>query len=118
MKRCFPQVFQYRFTSGGGLEGHSLGNLFITASVKSPAVLKKQSRSPAGFWRFMDRYCLRQLSNVELVGDVQEHATQEIVEVRGEAQLTEYPGKILKVWIDPEESPAYPPTTSAILDAI
>ncbi len=53
------QVFQYRFTSGGGLEGLHWETCSSQPSVKSPAVLKKQSRSPARFLAIMDRYCLR-----------------------------------------------------------
>jgi uncharacterized cofD-like protein len=99
------------------LEGHSLGNLFITALSEITGSFEEAVAESGRVLAIYGQVLPSTLSNVQLVGEVQDNATQEIVEVRGEAELTEYPGKILKVWIEPQESPAYPPTTSAILDA-
>jgi len=111
------QVFQYRFVSGAGLNGHSLGNLFITALSEITGSFEEAVAESGRVLAINGQVLPSTLSNVQLVGEVQDQATQEIVEVRGEAELTQYPGKILKVWLDPAESPAFPPTTSAILDA-
>lgn len=111
------QVFQYRFTAGAGLEGHSMGNLFITALSEITGSFEEAVAESGRVLAIYGQVLPSTLSNVQLVGEVQDQATQEIVEVRGEAELTQYPGKILKVWLDPVDSPAFPPTTSAILDA-
>jgi len=111
------QVFQYRFTAGAGLEGHSMGNLFITALSEITGSFEEAVAESGRVLAIYGQVLPSTLSNVQLVGEVQDQATQEIVEVRGEAELTQYPGKILKVWLDPADSPAFPPTTSAILDA-
>ena len=111
------QVFQYRFTAGAGLEGHSMGNLFITALSEITGSFEEAVAESGRVLAINGQVLPSTLSNVQLVGEVQDQATQEIVEVRGEAELTQYPGKILKVWLDPADSPAFPPTTSAILDA-
>ena len=111
------QVFQYRFTAGAGLEGHSLGNLFITALSEITGSFEEAVAESGRVLAIYGQVLPSTLSNVELVGEVQDDTTQEVVEVHGEAELTAYPGRILKVWLDPADSPAYPPTTSAILDA-
>jgi len=111
------QVFQYRFTAGAGLEGHSLGNLFITALSEITGSFEEAVAESGRVLAIYGQVLPSTLSNVQLVGEVQDDASQEIVRVTGEAELTAYPGRILKVWLDPADSPAYPPTTSAILDA-
>lgn len=111
------QVFQYRFTTGAGLEGHSLGNLFITALSGITGSFEEAVAESGRVLAIYGQVLPSTLSNVQLVGEVQDDATQQLVRVRGEAELTAYPGRILKVWLDPADSPAYPPTTSAILDA-
>lgn len=105
------QVFQYRFTTGAGLEGHSLGNLFITALSEITGSFEEAVAESGRVLAIYGQVLPSTLSNVQLVGEVQDDATQDIVEVRGEEELRGYPGKILKVWLDPAESPAYPPTT-------
>jgi hypothetical protein len=50
-ERMLTQLFQYRFSSSGELEGHSFGNLFITALAILPGVLKARSRSRARCYR-------------------------------------------------------------------
>lgn len=111
------QVFQYRFTSGAGLEGHSLGNLFITALSEITGSFEEAVAESGRVLAIYGQVLPSTLSNVQLVGQVRDEATREIVEVWGEAELTSYPGKILKVWLDPPEAPTYPPTISAILNA-
>ncbi len=111
------QVFQYRFTAGAGLEGHSLGNLFITALSEITGSFEEAVAESGRVLAIYGQVLPSTLSNVQLVGDVQDEVTKELVTVRGEAELTAFPGQILKVWLEPADSPAYPPTTSAILDA-
>ena len=40
------RLFQYRFSSGRGLKGHSFGNLFLTAMTDLTATSRTPSRSP------------------------------------------------------------------------
>lgn len=111
------QVFQYRFKSGAGLEGHSLGNLFITALSEITGSFEEAVAESGRVLAIYGQVLPSTLTNVQLVGDVQSADSQEIVRVVGESELTENPGKILRVWLEPPNPPAYPVATSAILNA-
>lgn len=111
------QVFQYRFKSGVGLEGHSLGNLFITALAEITGSFEEAVAESGRVLAIYGKVLPSTLNNVQLVGDVRMNQTQEIVQVRGESKITESDGKILRILLDPENAQAYPPTVSAILNA-
>jgi len=42
------KLFQYRFSEGSGLDGHSFGNLFIVAMSGVTGISSRRSGSPAG----------------------------------------------------------------------
>lgn len=111
------QVFQYRFKSGVGLEGHSLGNLFITALAEITGSFEEAVAESGRVLAIYGQVLPSTLSNVQLVGDVRMNDTQEIVQVRGESKLTESNGKILRVLLSPDNAQVYPPAVSAILNA-
>ena len=111
------QVFQYRFKAGEELAGHSLGNLFISALSEITGSFEEAIVESGRVLAIFGQVLPSTLDNVELVGNVLLPDSHETVVVRGESELTAHPGKILKVWMDPEKTSAYPPTISAILNA-
>ena len=111
------QVFQYRFKSGAGLEGHSLGNLFISALSEITGSFEEAVAESGRVLAIYGQVLPGTVEDVELVGDVIENGTKENIQVRGESQLTQCPGKIERVWLEPANTPAYPPAISAILNA-
>ncbi len=111
------QVFQYRFKSGAGLEGHSLGNLFITALAEITGSFEEAVAESGRVLAIYGKVLPSTLSNVQLVGDVRLQDSQEIVQVKGESKITEAGGKILRVLLEPSNAQAYPPTVAAILNA-
>jgi len=111
------QVFQYRFRSGTGLEGHSLGNLLITALSEITGSFEEAVAESGRVLAIYGKVLPSTLASVQLVGDLQVPETGEIVQINGESKLTNTPGKILRVWLDPNDTLAYPPTISAILNA-
>jgi uncharacterized cofD-like protein len=54
---------------------------------------------------------------VNLVADVQLPDKKVEVEIKGESQIAKLGGKILRVWLDPGNPAAFPPTVQAILNA-
>ncbi len=111
------QVFQYRFHSGAGLEGHSLGNLLITALSEITGSFEEAVVESGRVLAIYGQVLPSTVSNVNLAGELQESSEKEPLIVHGESEITETPGKVNKVWLEPDNILAYPPTIQAILNA-
>lgn len=111
------QVFQYRFHSGAGLEGHSLGNLLITALSEITGSFEEAVVESGRVLAIYGQVMPSTVSNVNLAGELQESSEKEPLIVHGESEITETPGKVNKVWLEPDNILAYPPTIHAILNA-
>lgn len=110
------QVFQYRFAAGAGLEGHSLGNLFITALTEITGSFEEAVAESGRVLAVYGQVLPATLTDVQLLADV-ETADGNAIHVSGETQIRETDGKIKRIWLDPANTPAFPPTLSAILSA-
>ncbi|HZK17253.1 MAG TPA: gluconeogenesis factor YvcK family protein [Anaerolineaceae bacterium] len=111
------QVFQYRFHTGSGLEGHSLGNLLITAMGEITGSFEEAVAESGRVLAIYGQVLPSTLTNLQLIGEIKESPEEEIRVVRGESEITEAPGKVQKVWLEPDGALAYPPTIQAILNA-
>ncbi len=111
------QVFQYRFHTGSGLEGHSLGNLLITAMSEITGSFEDAVAESGRVLAIYGRVLPSTLAQVELVGELQENPKSKPIIVHGESEITETAGRVNKVWLNPEGILAYPPTIQAILNA-
>jgi len=111
------QLFQYRFKSGSGLEGHALGNLLITALSEITGSFEEAVSESGRVLAIYGQVLPSTLTDVQLMGEIEDPETGKILRIDGESQLTNTPGKIKRVWLDPANTPAYPPTISAILTA-
>lgn len=116
-EELLTQLFQYRFSDATGLDGHSLGNLFITglaeitgsfeeAVVESGRVLAVQGRVLPS--TLMDVHLVADISVPEKVGNIQ---------VKGESKIPKAAGQVKRIWLEPNNPPAYPPAIQAILAA-
>ncbi len=110
------QLFQYRFQEGAGLDGHSLGNLLITAMSEITGSFEEAVAESGRFLAIYGQVLPSTLTDVQLVGELQPENSEPII-VHGESEITETEGKVNKVWLDPQDVLAYPPTISAILNA-
>ena len=111
------QVFQYRFQAGTGLTGHSLGNLLISALSEITGSFEEAVAESGRVLAIYGQVLPATVSNAELIGEIQDPQTGQIIRVSGESELTNTPGSIKRVWLDPAATPAYPPTVQAILGA-
>ncbi len=111
------QLFQYRFGEEAGLGGHSFGNLFISALVDISGSFEKAIVESGRALSVHGRVLPSTLHNVRLVADVQLPQAQTEVRVEGESQIPHLSGKIRRVWLEPNDAPAYPPVIQAILSA-
>ncbi len=110
------QVFQYRFATGAGLEGHSLGNLFITALTEITGSFEEAVAESGRVLAVYGQVLPSTLSDVRLLADL-ETRDGKILHVSGETQIRETEGSVKRVWLDPASTPAFPPAISAILSA-
>ncbi|RME31219.1 MAG: YvcK family protein [Thermoflexia bacterium] len=115
------QLFQYRFpTTGGdvGLDGHSFGNLFITAMAEVTGSFERALMESSRVLAIRGEVLPSTLHNVTLMGDLREETSPEGVRrVAGESTLTEARGVIERVYLEPDDVPAYPRAVRAILEA-
>ncbi|MDD3773772.1 MAG: YvcK family protein [Patescibacteria group bacterium] len=78
------EVFNYRFDRGGGLEGHSVGNLFLTALLKKSKNLDEAAAVASKILKIKGRVYPASLDNASLLAELSNGTT-----VRGEARITE-----------------------------
>lgn len=114
------QLFQYRFPSAGadsGLDGHSFGNLFITAMAEVTGSFEHAILESSRVLTIRGEVLPSTLHNVTLMGDLREGATSGVRRVAGESTITQTVGTIERVYLEPDDVPAYPMAVRAILEA-
>jgi uncharacterized cofD-like protein len=112
------QLFQYRFPNGSsGLDGHSFGNLFISALSELTGSFEEAIAESGRVLSVSGRVLPSTLNDVRLVADVVlPHLVSE-VRVKGESNIPESTGKVHRVWLEPIAPPAFPQAVQAILAA-
>lgn len=126
------QLFQYRFpstmlrtgssamleTSGGenGLDGHSFGNLFITAMAEVSGSFERAILESGRVLAIQGRVLPSTLRDVTLIADLRAESLG-VSRVTGESSITEAGGAIERVYLDPDDAPAYPEVVRALLEA-
>ena len=110
------QVFQYRFASGTGLEGHSLGNLLITALTEITGSFEEAIAESGRVLAVFGRVLPSTLTDVRLLADLS-NGDGQIHHVSGETQIRTTQGAVRRLWLDPANTPAFPPAISAVLGA-
>ncbi len=107
-------LFQYRFSDGSGLAGHSFGNLFIVAMSGVVGNFEDAIRQTSRVLAVRGQIIPSTLANVTLCANTDDART-----IHGESTITETKakGRIKEVFLLPENPPAHPETVRAILDA-
>ena len=112
------QLFQYRFSgSGNGLEGHSFGNLFISALSEITGSFEEAVAESGRVLSVHGQVLPATLHDVRLVADLAVPMADTQVRVRGESQIPAMPGDVRHVWLEPNAPPAYPDAVNALLNA-
>jgi len=130
------QLFQYRFpstslragpfpsdaeglrTSGddSGLNGHSFGNLFITAMAEVTGSFERAILESGRVLAVRGRVLPSTLHDVTLMADLRAEPVG-LSRVTGESSITEAGGAIERVYLEPDDAPAYPDAVRALLEA-
>jgi uncharacterized cofD-like protein len=111
------QLFQYRFVSGSGLNGHSLGNLLITALADITGSFEEAIAESGRVLAVRGRVLPATLHDVRLLADVRQGDQETAILVKGESQIPKAEGKVTRVWMEPDAPAAFPPAVQAILSA-
>jgi uncharacterized cofD-like protein len=102
-------IFQYRFAAGGGLEGHALGNLIVTALYMKTGSLMQAIELASQLLPIRGRALAATETPSTLCA-----AFADGTIVRGESNITAASRAIAHVWLDPDSPPACPGVLEAI----
>jgi len=116
-EQMLTQLFQYRFSAEGGLDGHSFGNLFITALAEISGSFEGAIAESGKVLSVSGRVLPSTLNDVRLVADMRVPNSLNQVRVEGESRIPKMAGRVNRVWLEPNDAPAYPPVIKAILNA-
>jgi len=110
------QLFQYRFGDGNGLDGHNFGNLFITAMAEVSGSFERAILESGRVLAIQGRVLPSTLRDVTLMADLRTELVG-VNRVTGESSITEAGGAIERVYLEPDDAPAYPEVVRALLEA-
>jgi uncharacterized cofD-like protein len=106
------RLFQYRFSSGQGLKGHSFGNLFLTAMTHITGDFPDAVRQSAEVLNIAGRIFPATASNVSLWAVLEDGKI-----VRGETRIGRSNGRIKTLRLKPRGAKPLPETLDAIANA-
>ncbi len=114
------RLFQYRFGDEHGMSGHNFGNLFIAAMSDVTGSFEQGVVESSRVLAVRGRVIPSTLQQVTLTADVRVdnggngHGWQRVV---GKSAIPAEHRQIERVFLDPENTPAYPEAVKAILQA-
>lgn len=106
------KLFKYRFNNGEGLEGHSFGNLFITALCDITGDMVSAVRASSKVLSIRGRVLPATLDDMKLVAEMEDGRI-----VHGESTIPEAHGKIKRLFTEPKNCKALPEVIQAIRNA-
>jgi len=107
------QLFQYRFAEGGGLKGHSFGNLFLTAMVQlTGGDFQKAIEESSKVLAIRGKVIASTIHNVHLVAEYADGTRME-----GEAKIPKKNVPIKRLSLNPADAQPTPEALSAIAEA-
>lgn len=111
--KLVTDLFKYRFEQGNGLEGHSFGNLFLTAvcAITSGDMLEA-ARMASRVLNSCGQVLPSTLSSMSLIAELEDGRT-----IYGESRIPEANGRIKRLTCQPAQPEATPEAVAAIEDS-
>ena len=106
------ELFEYRFTEGNGLAGHSFGNLFIAAMSGVTGNFEQAVSESSRVLKVTGRIVPSTLVDVRLTADMADGSV-----VLGETNIAASPKRIMDVQVSPANPKAFDAAKNAIRDA-
>ncbi|MFP3854636.1 MAG: uridine diphosphate-N-acetylglucosamine-binding protein YvcK, partial [Anaerolineales bacterium] len=116
-EKLLTQLFQYRFHEGEELEGHAFGNLFIAALAGVTGSFDRGLLEAGRILSIRGTVLPSTLADIALLADKTPLRDVQAVRIEGESRITGAPGKIRRVYLEPNDPSAYPLSIQAILNA-
>lgn len=111
-EQLITELFQYRFKTGHGLEGHSFGNLFLSVLCSITGNMVQAVKESSKVLNIRGRVLPASLDNLCLVAQLENG-----MEIRGESHIPEATSKIVRLRCEPEVPEPLPDVIQAIHDA-
>ncbi len=106
------KLFQYRFKTGEGLEGHSFGNLFLTALCSITGDMVNAVKESSKVLSIRGRVLPSTLDDMRLAAELEDGTI-----VKGESNIPEVPGRVKRLFTIPENCKPLNEAIEAIKDA-
>lgn len=106
------ELFQYRFKKGEGLEGHSFGNLFLTALCSITGDMVSAVKESSKVLAIRGRVLPSTLGDMRLIAEMDDGRI-----ITGESNIPKAHGKIKRIQIEPSMLKALPEVIDAISTA-
>ncbi len=106
------RLFKYRFRSEGDLQGHSFGNLFLTALTNVTGDFVEAIRVSSEVLAIQGRILPSTMADVRLIAELENGAA-----IFGESLIGRSPARIQRVSIFPDSCDPLPETLAAISEA-
>ena len=116
-EELMTHIFQYRFGESAGINGHSLGNLFISALSDITGSFEEAVAESGRVLAVRGKVLPVTLNDVKLVAEIIPTNHNKAIKVIGESQITKAGGKINKIWLEPGNPLPFPPAIQSILAA-
>lgn len=111
-EKLVTELFQYRFSTGEGLAGHSFGNLFLTAMTHITGDLERAIRASSEVLSVRGRVLPATIEDMVLYAHLEDGRY-----VEGESQITAARGKISRIGCKPPSPKAVPQSVADIFEA-
>lgn len=106
------KLFKFRFDNGDGLEGHSFGNLFLTAMCEITGDMASAVKASANVISLRGQVLPATLDDMKLAAEMEDGKI-----VHGESMIPEAKGHIKRLFSEPVNCKALPEVLNAIADA-
>jgi uncharacterized cofD-like protein len=106
------KLFQYRFESGDGLEGHSFGNLFLVAMARVTGNFEEALRETSRVLNVRGTILPSTLEDITLSA-----TTHDGVLVKGEHNISMNGTGVKELYLEPPDAEAHPDAIRAIMEA-
>jgi uncharacterized cofD-like protein len=106
------RLFQYRFSAGRGLKGHSFGNLFLMALTRLTGDFALAVKLSSGILASAGRIYPATAANVSLEAELENGKT-----VKGETRISKSRSRIQRIRLSPRSCKPLPETLEAIAQA-
>ena len=111
-ENLITELFQYRFKKGEGLEGHSFGNLFLTALCAITGNMVKAVKESSKVLNIRGVVLPATLDDMKLAAEFEDGSI-----VQGESHIPEAKKQIKRLYTEPANCKALPEAIDAIANA-